>query len=61
MPDITIITCEGIAKLPLNLNPNKAASPDEIKPKGIKELATEIRLFTRKVQSITQKIIDLFP
>jgi hypothetical protein len=28
MPDITI-TCEGIAKLLLNLNPNKAAGPDE--------------------------------
>ena len=43
MPDITI-TCEGIAKLPLNLNPNKAAGPDEIKSRVLKELATEIRL-----------------
>ena len=43
MPDITI-TCEGIAKLPLNLNPNKAAGPNEIKPRVLKELATEIRL-----------------
>jgi hypothetical protein len=86
MPDITV-TCEGIAKLLLNLNPNKAAGPDEIKPRVLKELATEIApiltiifkyllnqvlshqtgklpmllLFTSKVQSITQKIIDLFP
>jgi hypothetical protein len=43
MPDITI-TCEGIAKLLLNLNPNKAAGPDEIKPRVLKELATEIAL-----------------
>ena len=41
MPDITI-TCEGIAKLLLNLNPNKADGPDEIKPRVLKELATEI-------------------
>ena len=41
MPDITI-TCEGIAKLLLSLNPNKAAGPDEIKPRVLKELATEI-------------------
>ena len=40
MPDITV-TCEGIAKL-LNLNPNKAAGPDEIKHRVRKELATEI-------------------
>ena len=40
MLDITI-TCEGIAKL-LNLNPNKAAGPDEIKHRVLKELATEI-------------------
>jgi hypothetical protein len=41
MPDITI-TCEGIAKLLLNLNPNKAAGPDQIKPRALKVLATEI-------------------
>lgn len=41
MPGITI-TCEGIAKLLLNLNPNKAVGPDEIKPRILKELATEI-------------------
>jgi hypothetical protein len=41
MPDITV-TCEGIAKLLLNLNPNKAAGSDEIKPRVQKELATEI-------------------
>ena len=41
MSDITV-TCEGIAKLLLNLNPNKEAGPDEIKPRVLKELATEI-------------------
>jgi hypothetical protein len=41
MPDITI-TCEGIAKLLLNLNPSKAAGPDEIKPRVLIELAIEI-------------------
>jgi hypothetical protein len=39
-----IKSCEGIAKLLLNLNPNKAAGPDEIKPRVLKELATEIAL-----------------
>jgi hypothetical protein len=39
MPDITI-TCEGIAKILLNLNPNKEAGPDEIKPRVLKDLAT---------------------
>ena len=38
MPDITIT----IAKLLLNWKPNKAAGPDEIKPRVLKELATEI-------------------
>ena len=41
MPDI-IVTCEGIAKFLLNLNSNKAAGPDAIKPRVLKELATEI-------------------
>ena len=41
MPDITT-TSEGIAKLLLNLNPSKAPGPDEIKPRVLKELATEI-------------------
>jgi hypothetical protein len=41
MPDITI-TCEGIAKLLLSMNPNKEAGPDEIKPRVLKDLATEI-------------------
>jgi hypothetical protein len=41
MPDITI-TSEGIAKLLLNLNPNKAAGPDEIKPRVLKELAPDV-------------------
>jgi hypothetical protein len=37
MPDITV-TCEGIAKFFLNLNPNKADNPDDIKPRVLKEL-----------------------
>jgi hypothetical protein len=41
MSDITV-TCEGIAKLLLNLNPNKEAGPDEIKPRVLKDLATEL-------------------
>jgi hypothetical protein len=41
MPDITV-TCEGIAKFFLNLNPNKADNPDDIKPRVLKELTTEI-------------------
>jgi hypothetical protein len=41
LPDITV-TCEGIANLFLNLNPNKAAGPDEIKPRVLKELATVV-------------------
>jgi hypothetical protein len=49
--DITI-TCEGIAKLLLNLNPNKAAGPDEIKPRVLKELATEIALICWKGYSM---------
>jgi hypothetical protein len=50
MPDITI-TCEGtcIAKLLLNLNPNKAAGPDEIKPRVLKELV--ILIFQISIES----------
>ena len=41
MPDIHI-TDHGIAKLLPNLNPSKAAGPDELKPKILKELAHNI-------------------
>jgi len=37
MPDITV-TRQGIAKFLLNLNPNNAAGPDEIKPRILKNL-----------------------
>ena len=41
MPDLEI-TSQGIAKLLLNLDPSKAAGPDELKPRLLKELALEI-------------------
>ena len=41
MSDITV-TREGIVKFLLNLNPNNAAGPDEIKPRILKALAIEI-------------------
>ena len=34
--------CAGVLKLLQKLNPNKAARPDNIRPKIIKELAPEI-------------------
>jgi hypothetical protein len=36
------ITENGVLKLLTSINPNKAAWPDNIKPKLLKELATEI-------------------
>jgi hypothetical protein len=36
------ITEYGVLKLLTSINPNKAAGPDIIKPKLLKELATEI-------------------
>ena len=40
-PEINI-TCAGVLKLLQKLNPNKAAGPDNIRPKILKELAAEI-------------------
>ena len=40
-PEINI-TCAGVLKLLQKLNPNKAAGPDNIRPKILKELAPEI-------------------
>lgn len=40
-PEINI-TCAGVLKLLQKLNPNKAAGPDNIRPKILKELAIEI-------------------
>ena len=40
-PDL-VISENGILKLLQKLNPNKAAGPDDIKPKVLKELATHI-------------------
>ena len=41
MPSITI-TVQGVDKLLTGLNPNKAQGPDEISPRLLKELHTEI-------------------
>ena len=41
IPDLTI-TNNGICKLLKNLNPHKAAGPDNITPRILKELSTEI-------------------
>ena len=41
MPDI-VVTENGITKLLANLNPHKAAGPDNIMPRVLKELAIEI-------------------
>ena len=41
MPDINI-TNHGISKLLSNLDSSKAAGPDELKPKILKELAPNI-------------------
>jgi hypothetical protein len=41
MPDINI-TNHGISKLLSNLDPSKAAGPDELKPKILKELVPNI-------------------
>ena len=40
-PEINI-TCAGVMKLLQKLNPNKAAGPDNIRPKVLKELAPEL-------------------
>jgi hypothetical protein len=41
MPDIQI-TENGVAKLLHNLNPHKAAGPDNITPRVLKELSSEV-------------------
>ena len=43
MVDITI-TYTGFAELLINLNPSKAAGPDELKPRLLKDLTNEIVL-----------------
>ena len=50
------IKTDGIQKLLCNLNPSKAAGPDKIKPKLLKELSVEIApiltiIFNKSVQS----------
>ena len=37
-----LISEEGVRKLLANLNPNKASGPDQISPRVLKELATEL-------------------
>ena len=41
MEDIAV-TKEGVTKLLKGLNPSKALGPDELHPRGLKELATEL-------------------
>ena len=41
MDDI-IVSNEGVTKLLKGLNPSKALEPDELQPKVLKELATEL-------------------
>ena len=37
-----VVTKEGVTKLLKGLNPSKALSPDELHPRVLKELATEL-------------------
>ena len=41
MEDI-VVTKEGVTKLLKGLNPSKALRPDELHPRVLKELATEL-------------------
>ena len=41
MDDI-VVTKEGVAKLLKGMNPSKALGPDELHPRVLKELATEL-------------------
>lgn len=54
MQDITV-TCEGVRKLLLKLNPGKACGPDLLPARVLKELATEISPF---LTIIFQKSFD---
>jgi hypothetical protein len=49
------ITCNGIAKLLKQLNPYKAPGPDNITPRILKELATDI---SPLLQLTFQKLLD---
>ena len=60
MPDFTI-SSDGISKLLKNLNPNKAAGPDKIRPLVLRELREEIApileaIFTKSLD--TRKLPD---
>ena len=54
MPDIQI-SLEGVTKLLMQLNPSKAAGPDQVPPSTLKEIAQEIAPI---VQIIFQRSLD---
>ena len=53
--DITV-TSRGIEKVPSNLNPHKAAGPDQIKPIILKKLSTPLSPI---LKHLFQKSLDL--
>ena len=57
MLDITV-TSKGIEKLQSNLNPNKAARPDQIKPIILKNSSTPMSPIIKR---LFQKSLDLPP
>ena len=57
MPDI-IISTVGIDKLLRNLQPNKAAGPDDLKPEVLKELHSEIAPTLQKASLNCGTLLD---
>ena len=55
MEDI-VVTKEGVTKLLKGLNPSKALGPDELHPRALKELATELGpVFAHLFQQLIDK------